>query len=67
MRPHRSINARLAAVLVTLALRLARQSLASMPLASVQLFSASRGMGLEQARQRIMQLLGSGAQAGPTT
>ncbi len=51
----------------TQALRLARESLVSMPLTSVQLFSAPQGMGLEQARQRIMELLGSGAQAGPTT
>tara|TARA_B100001079_G_scaffold254440_1_gene249176 strand:+ start:760 stop:1395 length:636 start_codon:yes stop_codon:yes gene_type:complete len=51
----------------TQALRLARESLVSMPLTSVQLFSATQGMGLEQARQRIMELLGSGAQAGPTT
>jgi len=43
----------------TQALRLARQSLSDMPLTSVQLFSALRDVGVEQARHRIMALLDS--------
>ena len=39
------------------ALRTAQQSLTQMPLATVQLFSASHGIGIDEARQRIADLL----------
>jgi|TARA_Y100000310_G_scaffold327116_1_gene392987 GTP-binding protein len=39
------------------ALRAAQQSLNQMPLATAQLFSASHGIGIDEARQRIADLL----------
>jgi GTP-binding protein len=39
------------------ALRTAQQSLVQMPLTTVQLFSASHGIGIDEARQRIADLL----------